>query len=157
LSITATPIQHWSGRHFFDVNATLWASFVCKTPEQSFFHCGDTGFCSVFEEIGKRFGPIDFAALRILLLIVAIGSYEPRYFMCHQHMDPEEACLVHLALGAKKSLGVHWGTFMMSDEYYLEPPAEFESARIKMGLPDGSVFTSKLGETLIMHTSFIDN
>lgn len=64
LKIIGTPIQHWSGRHFFDVNSSLWSSFVVKTKNNSFFHCGDTGYCSVFKEIGKRYGPIDFAALR---------------------------------------------------------------------------------------------
>ena len=37
-----------------------------------FFFAGDTGYCSAFEEIGKRFGPFDLAA-------IPIGAYEPRY------------------------------------------------------------------------------
>ncbi|KAI8894175.1 beta-lactamase superfamily domain-containing protein [Globomyces pollinis-pini] len=143
LTIIGTPIQHWSGRHFFDVNSTLWSSFVCKTDSVSFFHCGDTGYCSAFKEIGDRYGPITFAAL-------PIGSYEPRYFMCHQHMNPEEACLVHQDIKATYSLGVHWGTFMMSDEHYMDPPKDFEIARVKLNLPSGSCFTSKLGETVLL-------
>lgn len=71
LCIISTPAQHWSGRHFFDVNSTLWSSFICKTSSSSgsagnasFFHCGDSGYCTVFKEIGDRYGPITFSALR---------------------------------------------------------------------------------------------
>ncbi|KAJ1332636.1 hypothetical protein BSLG_008265 [Batrachochytrium salamandrivorans] len=141
LIITGTPIQHWSGRHFLDVNLTLWSSFVVRGPTCSFFHCGDTGYCQAFKEIGRRLGPITFASL-------PIGSYEPREYMRHQHMNPFEACLVHKDIGATFSLGVHWGTFMMSDEHYLDPPKHLEEGRIENGLPSGSIFTAKLGETL---------
>ncbi|KAK6097707.1 hypothetical protein MT418_001803 [Batrachochytrium dendrobatidis] len=141
LIITGAPIQHWSGRHFLDVNATLWSSFVVQGKTSSFFHCGDTGYCQAFKEIGKRLGPITFASL-------PIGSYEPREYMKHQHMNPSEACKVHKDIGATFSLGVHWGTFMMSDEYYLDPPAYLEKGRIKYGLKSGSVFTTMLGETI---------
>jgi N-acyl-phosphatidylethanolamine-hydrolysing phospholipase D len=144
LLIACTPIQHWSGRHFFDVNSTLWASFICKTNQNSFFHCGDTGYCTVFKEIGNKYGPITFAAL-------PIGSYEPRYFMCHQHMNPEEAVQVHLDIKSNCSLGVHWGTFMMSDEHYLDPPKDYEQARIKFGLNEKSIITSKIGETFLIN------
>lgn len=67
--------------------------------------------------------------------------------MCHQHMDPEEAVKVHIDLRAKYSLGVHWGTFLMSDEHYMDPPKEFEKARREAGLVDGSCFTAHLGQT----------
>jgi N-acyl-phosphatidylethanolamine-hydrolysing phospholipase D len=66
LMIAGLPIQHWSGRHFFDVNASLWCSFLVKSQKKSFFHCGDTGYCTAFKEIGAKYGPITFAALRII-------------------------------------------------------------------------------------------
>ncbi|KAI8905192.1 beta-lactamase superfamily domain-containing protein [Gorgonomyces haynaldii] len=143
LDIIATPIQHWSGRHFFDINATLWCSFLVRGHLNSFFHCGDTGYCSVFKEIGQLYGPVSFAAL-------PIGSYEPRHYLCHQHMDPHEACMVHQDIQAKCSIGVHWGTFMMSDEFYLDPPREFEEARKDLELPKGSIVTKHLGETFVL-------
>jgi N-acyl-phosphatidylethanolamine-hydrolysing phospholipase D len=40
LMVVGTPIQHWSGRHFFDVNSSLWSSFILKTDSSTFFHCG---------------------------------------------------------------------------------------------------------------------
>ncbi|KAJ3284138.1 hypothetical protein HDU76_008345, partial [Blyttiomyces sp. JEL0837] len=143
LLIAGLPIQHWSGRHFFDVNQSLWASFLVKGPTCSFFHVGDTGYCSAFKEIGARYGPVTFAA-------IPIGSYEPRYFMRHQHIDPYEAVQIHKDVGAAHSVGVHWGTFMMSDEYYLDPPVVFDHARVQEGLEVGSTVTSKLGEVVVV-------
>jgi N-acyl-phosphatidylethanolamine-hydrolysing phospholipase D len=68
-------------------------------------------------------------------------------------MNPEEACMVHQDIGATHSLGVHWGTYMMSDEHYLDPPKDFEKARINLGLPEGSCFTTHLGETFVLYPS----
>lgn len=80
-------------------------------------------------------------------LTLAIGSYEPRSYLSHQHMDPREACRVHNEIRARHSLGVHWGTFMMSDEHYMDPKIDFEKARVEYELEEGSVFTKNFGET----------
>jgi N-acyl-phosphatidylethanolamine-hydrolysing phospholipase D len=71
--------------------------------------------------------------------------------MCHQHMNPKEACLVHMDLKAKYSLGVHWATFMMSDEHYMDPKHDFEVARIELDLAKGSCFTTAIGETIVLN------
>jgi N-acyl-phosphatidylethanolamine-hydrolysing phospholipase D len=62
-------------------------------------------------------------------------------------MDPYEACKVHTEIGSMHTLGVHWGTFMMSDEHYLDPKKDFEAGRVKLGLPAGSIITKCFGET----------
>ena len=36
--------------------------------------------------------------------------------MKYQHIDPEEAVKIHIEVNSKKSFGVHWGTFAMTDE-----------------------------------------
>ena len=66
LTIVGLPCQHWSGRHFFDVNITLWSSFLVKsrTNSNSFFHCGDSGYCPSFKEVGFKYGPVTLAATR---------------------------------------------------------------------------------------------
>ena len=70
--------------------------------------------------------------------------------MCHQHVDPEEAVQIHKDVSSAYSVGVHWGTFMMSDEHYLDPPRLFEEARIKHGLRQGTCITTRLGEVVVV-------
>lgn len=54
-------------------------------------------------------GPVDLAA-------IPIGSYEPRWHMHLQHTDPEGAVRMAQDMNIKKSIPVHWGTWLMSDE-----------------------------------------
>jgi hypothetical protein len=56
------------------------------------------------------------------LAAIPIGSFEPTHLMKHLHMGPEDAIKAHIDLGCPRlSVGIHWATFMMSDEYYLAP------------------------------------
>ncbi|KAJ2766108.1 hypothetical protein IWQ56_003843 [Coemansia nantahalensis] len=142
--ITATPTQHWSGRNGLDSNCSLWAGFVVQGSVSSIFHCGDTGYCPAFKEIGRRFGSITLA-------ILPIGSYAPRWYMCHQHIDPDDAVRIHQDIGAVSSIGVHWGTFMMSDEHYLAPPKDLAAACAKYGLADGAFVAPQFGKTQLYH------
>ena len=64
---------------------------------------------TLFAAIGRVFGPVDLAA-------IPIGSYEPRWHMHLQHTDPEGAVRMAIQMNIKKSVGVHWGTWLMSDE-----------------------------------------
>ncbi|KAJ2398965.1 hypothetical protein GGI23_002930 [Coemansia sp. RSA 2559] len=138
--IVSTPTQHWSGRTGLDSNASLWSSFLVRGSHASVFHCGDTGYCPAFERIGQLYGPVSLA-------ILPIGSYEPRWYMCHQHINPDDAVRIHRDLGARKSIGVHWGTFMMSDEHYLAPPRELAAAAAKHGLTEDEFVAPQIGRT----------
>ncbi|XP_044533471.1 N-acyl-phosphatidylethanolamine-hydrolyzing phospholipase D [Gracilinanus agilis] len=101
---------------------------------------GDTGYCTAFEEIGKRFGPFDLAA-------IPIGAYEPRWFMKYQHVDPEEAVRIHIDVQAKKSIGIHWGTFALANEYYLDPPMKLKESLERYGINNEYFFVLKHGES----------
>ena len=49
--------------------------------------------------------------------------------MQHLHMGPTDAVKVHHDIGCPRiSIGIHWGTFMMSDEHYLEPAKQLKEA-----------------------------
>ena len=49
--------------------------------------------------------------------------------MQHLHMGPADAVRVHHDIGCPRlSIGIHWGTFMMSDEHYLEPARQLQTA-----------------------------
>ena len=109
LRITATPARHFSARSPFDRNRALWGGFMLSNPAGSVLFAGDSGAGPHWAEIRTRLGAPDVALL-------PIGAYEPRWFMAAVHMDPAEAVQAHLALGARRSVGMHFGTFQLTDE-----------------------------------------
>ena len=67
-----TPAQHWCQRGLNDFNEVLWGSWSIVGPQHRFFFAADSGYCQIFKQIGKKYGPFDAAA-------IPIGAYEPRY------------------------------------------------------------------------------
>ena len=136
-----TPAQHWSGRGVFDRNKSWWGGWLIKTKLKSIFHAGDTGYSQDFLKIRSKFGPIDVAFL-------PIGAFEPRWFMSGQHVDPTEALKIAKDLEVTKAYGMHWGTFILTDEAVLEPRKQL----IKLQDPAintlSPIFTPKPGEWL---------
>ena len=77
-----------------------------------------------------------------------VGTYEPRWFMGRNHTTPAEAVQIHRDLGARRSLGIHWGTFELSDEPLDAPPHELAAARHKAGLTAAEFLLTAHGETV---------
>lgn len=115
LDIYFTPTQHFTRRGIYDMNKSLWGSFVIISGTgSSFFFSGDTAYCPAFKEIGRIFGPFTGAA-------IPIGAYNPRWFLKTVHVNPEEAVQIHRDLRSNKSIAIHHSTFILSGEHYLEP------------------------------------
>ena len=123
VTVHCLPSQHWSKRSLTDTNKALWASWAITGPERKIYYAGDTDFRG-FTEIGEYLGPFDLA-------IVPIGAYAPAAMMVASHMNPEEAYKAAVDLGASKALGVHYGTFDLSDEPLAEPAQRFLHASAK--------------------------
>ena len=102
------PAQHWHRRGLHDHNKALWGGVVIAGSRR-IYHSGDTGFFAGFKAIGRVFGGIDVAVL-------PLGAYEPRWFMAAQHMSPEDSVQALLDLQATHFVGMHWGTFDLTDE-----------------------------------------
>jgi N-acyl-phosphatidylethanolamine-hydrolysing phospholipase D len=68
--------------------------------------------------------------------------------MKEQHVNPEEAVQIHLDLQAKRSVGVHWGTFDLTDESLDQPPKDLARARTAKKLPDEAFDVMAIGQTL---------
>jgi L-ascorbate metabolism protein UlaG (beta-lactamase superfamily) len=122
-TIVTEPAHHWSARKPGDRNRALWASYMIKSAGYTVYFAGDTGFGQGrnFEVLAARYPRIDLALL-------PIGSYEPRWFMKEQHMNPEDAVRAFRILNLDKAIGFHWGTFRLTDEGVDEPARDLERA-----------------------------
>ena len=45
-----------------------------------------------------------------------------------QHVSPDEAVLIHMDINSKQSIGIHWGTWALANEHYLEPREKLKTA-----------------------------
>lgn len=138
----AVPVQHWSRRGLFDTNKVLWCGWVVEAPGKRLFFAGDTGYSKDFKDIGSRFKSMD-------LSLIPIGAYAPRWFMKNMHCNPEEAVQIHLDVRSKKSVGMHWGTFLnLTDEPLDEPPARLRKAVEAKKIPLEDFISPKHGEII---------
>jgi N-acyl-phosphatidylethanolamine-hydrolysing phospholipase D len=149
LEVVLTPVQHWSGRSLGDRMETLWGGYAVFAPDLHLYFSGDTGYSKDFVDTRERFAARQTAELGggFDIALIAVGAYEPRWFMASQHVNPAEAVQVHLDLGAKQSLGVHWGTFELTDESLDEPPRALAEARRAQALADDAFFVLAVGQT----------
>ncbi|MFD2678983.1 MBL fold metallo-hydrolase [Camelimonas lactis] len=118
-----TPANHWSRRALRDTRMALWSGFMIDAPAGRIWFAGDTGYGDggVFRDIRAAFGAPDVA-------LIPIGAYEPRWFMAAQHVNPDEAVQVFRDIGARRALGMHWGTFQLTDEGRERPREALEAA-----------------------------
>jgi N-acyl-phosphatidylethanolamine-hydrolysing phospholipase D len=63
------------------------------------------------------------------------------------HLDPEEALQAGLDARATTLLGVHYGTFDLTDEPLDEPPRRFHAAAVQRGIEAARIWTPAIGET----------
>ncbi len=149
VEVMLVPAQHWSARGIADRMATLWGGFAVFAPDCHLFFAGDTGYSRDFvdlrERVADRQAPERGGGFDIALL--PIGAYEPRWFMSTQHVNAAEAVKIHRDIRAKRSLGVHWGTFELTDEALDEPPRSLAREARDAGLKDDEFFVLAVGET----------
>ncbi len=127
LQVKGTPIHFVPGRHFSsrglsDRYKTLWGGFVIENIGAPIYFAGDTGYGRHFRMIREKFGPMDLSFL-------PIGAYEPRWFMRDVHMNPQEAVQAHRDLDSRKSVGIHFGTFQLTDEAIDAPARDLAISR----------------------------
>ena len=149
VQVFLTPAQHWSARGLGDRMKTLWGGFALLSPKLHVFYSGDTGYSKDFADIQARLAPrqADAQGGGFDLALLPVGAYEPRWFMKDQHVNPDESVRIHRELHARRSLGVHWGTFSLTDEALDQPPKDLAAARKAQGVADDAFFTLAIGET----------
>ena len=142
LKVTLTPAQHWSGRSLSDRDKALWGGFYLQFSVQKIFWAGDTGYGAHFHDVRKKLGAPDLSFL-------PIGAYEPRWFMKDMHMNPSDAVRAHQDLQTPLSIGMHYGTFRLTDESLQSPVEDLEIAKKQNGISNFIVLLE--GETRLFH------
>jgi N-acyl-phosphatidylethanolamine-hydrolysing phospholipase D len=147
LRVTATPARHFSARRLGDRNKLLWCGFGLEAQGTRAYFAGDTAYHPEFGAIGATCGPFD-------LVMIPIGAYDPRWFMHVVHVDPEEAVRIYQDLVAPHvewrlplMLGIHWGTFRLTDEPMDEPPRRALAHWRAVGLDEDRLWIARFGET----------
>jgi N-acyl-phosphatidylethanolamine-hydrolysing phospholipase D len=144
LRIVALPCQHWTSRTPWDRQRKLWASWAIITRDgRAVYFGGDSGYFPAYPEIRERVGSFD-------ALLLPIGAYDPRWFMRPVHMNPEEAVQAYRDLGGEGTMiGMHWGTWRLTDEDPLEPPVRLRRAWTDQGLSERDLQILRHGGTWI--------
>jgi N-acyl-phosphatidylethanolamine-hydrolysing phospholipase D len=142
IQLTAEPAVHDSARGAFDVDKTLWASWVIESPQQRILFIGDSAYSdTLFTDMGAKYGAFDYA-------ILPIGAYEPRKLLWMSHITPQEAVAIGNDVQAKVLIASHWGTISsLSDEPMFEPPVRFKKSGNDNGFQDENLWVMKIGET----------
>ncbi len=145
--VCCTPARHFSGRGLTNRNRTLWSGWTIESAGRRIYFAGDSASHPDFGEIGRRCGPFDVALL-------PIGAYDPRWFMRAVHADPEEAVDAYEALARAHPtapppimVGMHWGTFVLTDEPVDEPPRRARAAWNARGFDPDRLWILSPGET----------
>lgn len=141
-SITLVPAQHWSMRRFSDANKSLWGGFWIQAAKIKLYFAGDSGYGPHFKAIHQNLGAPDIS-------ILPIGSYEPRWFMKEQHMNPEEAVLASLDLNSRFSIATHHQTFRLSLEHIHDPVKNLKHSMQTHKVNSEDFLAPETGETVM--------
>ena len=114
-----------------------------KSLERSLYHAGDTGYSQDFKETRNKLGSPDIA-------MIPIGAYDPQWFMSFSHVNPSEAIKIAKDLGVPRSFGMHWGTFILTDEDVLEPSELLKLERENLNLSEDFFSTPLPGEIILL-------
>ncbi|MBC96728.1 MAG: hypothetical protein CME63_03205 [Halobacteriovoraceae bacterium] len=141
LKITFVPARHWSARGLFDRKETLWGGFSLQDDQGTHvYFAGDTGYGNFFKKIVNILGPVHLSFL-------PIGAYAPRWFMKYHHMDPEDAIKAHKVIHSRRSVGVHFETFRLTDESYEAPRQTLNELWSKEVDPKSEFIAPEFGKT----------
>lgn len=152
--IGCLPCQHTSARGPFDKSKTLWSSWYIESGGRKVYFAGDTGYravpefpddvddyapehklpiCPAFKQVGEFRGPFDLG-------LIPIGAYDPRWIMSPMHANPRDSVNIFMDTKCKQALGIHWGTWVLTEEDVLEPPKKLKDALKVNGIPETGVF-----------------
>lgn len=142
IRVTAVPANHFSSRGVFDRDRTLWCGFVLGCKDHRIYFVGDTGYSSIFEEIGRKIGSMNIS-------LIPIGAYLPRWFMSPIHVAPDQSVRIHQDVQSKHSIAMHFGTFPLADDNPQRAVADLIQAKKESGLTDEEFIIPNEGHSYI--------
>lgn len=128
------PARHFSGRGINNRFSTLWGSWIIKSPAQSIYFSGDSGYFDEFKKIGENYGPFDIAFMEN-------GAYNATWSQIH--MLPEESVQASIDLNADVLFPIHWGKFDLALHPWDEP---IQRAAMAADVLDVRIATPLMGE-----------
>jgi L-ascorbate metabolism protein UlaG (beta-lactamase superfamily) len=144
LRVTSVPVQHVGWRYGADVDwMTAFSGYVVEYRGKSVYFGGDTAHApEKFRATRAMFPHLDLALL-------PISPIEPRDFMKRTHVDPSEALLSFVELGAARMVPVHFETFINSIDDPGEPRRVLARLAEERGLAD-RVVPLQIGEQRVL-------
>jgi L-ascorbate metabolism protein UlaG (beta-lactamase superfamily) len=109
LVVTAVPVDHNGGRILdSDSHPQAFTGYVVQHDGVTVYFPGDTAYQKpMFDEVARRFGPIDLA-------LMPIGPISPPEAMLKHHLNPEQALQAANDLQAAVMVPIHFGSFINS-------------------------------------------
>jgi L-ascorbate metabolism protein UlaG (beta-lactamase superfamily) len=140
IDIILDRAHHWSAHGIGDHDRTLWTGFTVTLPGGNLYFAGDTGPGDMrWASEAARAGPVRFAML-------PIGAYHFDGRKTGNHIGPAQAVTAFRQLDAAYALGVHWGTFEMTDEGINEPVTGLAAALRREGIVPSRFRVTQAGE-----------
>jgi len=134
-----TPAQHFSGRKgFIETQKSLWASWVVKSGNRSFYFSGDSGYSKHYKQIGDKYGPME-------VVFMDSGQYNTRWKEVHNM--PDEVIKGFVDLKGENLIPIHWGMFTLAMHNWFDPPVEIKKRAKDQNI---SLITPIIGQVINM-------
>lgn len=72
--------------------------------------------------------------------LIPIGAYDPRWVFSSMHANPFDSVEIFKDTQCRKAMGIHWGTWVLTEEDVLEPPKMLKKALSRSDIPETGVF-----------------
>lgn len=139
IDVVVERVDHWSGRWFRDFDRALWAGFTVTLPGGNLFFAGDSMLGDgAWMADARRQGMIRLA-------ILPLAAFRPPGLIPEKNDKPFQAVEMFAGLDAAYALGVHWGTFPLSDQPMDAPVRLLRAARQQGLVPPGRLRITEPG------------
>ena len=124
IRLTELMVEHGVGVQMIQTVArALWGGFAVEAAYGGrFIFVGDMAAGGNLDVIGAAFGGFGVG-------LIPIGAYEPTWFTQAVHITPEQAVEAQAQLRVRTAVGMHFGTFKLTQGAIGEPAARLLAAK----------------------------